>query len=135
MRLLADESVLPEQKTSGAAGFDLSSAEDIILPRWSCTKIKTGIAIEIPCGMVGFIRGRSSLAAVNIVAFEGTIDSDYRGEVSVLIYNHTDAQYSISVGTRIAQLVIVPHVTLPVLKVDALSETERGCGGFGSTGK
>lgn len=128
----------PHYETSGSSGMDLYAAEDFPLRR-NCTKlIKTGISIAIPEGFEGQIRPRSGLALKNgitMVNSPGTIDSDYRGEVGVILHNLGDETFKVLRGERIAQLIIAPVQRVEVAVVDKLPETDRGEGGFGHTGK
>lgn len=129
----------PEYKTSGAVGMDICSAENIVLAgSGGRATVRTGYEIELPEGFEGQVRSRSGLAAKNGIAVlnaPGSIDTDYRGEIKVILVNHSNAPFEIKKGDRIAQLVIAPVTRVTVLVVqDDLSETERGSGGFGSTG-
>ena len=126
---------LPAHQTVGAAGLDLCAAMPWSLDGFTVQRVPTGIAVEIPPGHVGLIRGRSGLASRAVLVVEGTIDSDYRGEVSVMMHT-LGAAYDVTAGQRIAQLVIVPYVRCEAVQVPLreLSATERGAGGFGSTG-
>nr|WP_156806793.1 dUTP diphosphatase [Corynebacterium capitovis] len=129
---------LPRRSHPDDAGADLHSAEDVVLQPGQRALIGTGIALALPVGTAGFVHPRSGLAAkhgVTIVNAPGTIDAGYRGEVKVCLHN-TDAMTPVEItrGMRIAQLV-VQRVELPgFVEVDALSKTERGAGGHGSTG-
>lgn len=131
--------LVPKYMSAGAAGLDLASAADgpVTLPPGGRTAVPTGLAFEIPEGYEGQVRPRSGLArkhGVTLTNTPGTIDSDYRGEVQVLLINLGDAAVTIQPGERIAQLVIAP-VTLAELEEAAeLSDTKRGSGGFGHTG-
>lgn len=126
---------LPAHQTPGAAGLDLCAAMPWSLDGFTVQRVPTGIAVEIPPGHVGLIRGRSGLASQGVLVVEGTIDSDYRGEVSVMMHT-LGAAYDVMAGQRIAQLVIVPHIRCEAVEVSFgdLTATERGAGGFGSTG-
>lgn len=132
---------LPSYATAGSAGMDLTAAikEPITLPSGSRRRIPCGISLEIPQGYEGQVRPRSGLAdkaGISLTNCVGTIDSDYRGEVQVLIINHGENAYTFEPGERIAQLVIMPVPMVKVEVVDELAESkERGEGGFGSTGK
>jgi dUTP pyrophosphatase len=131
--------VLPRYMTAGAAGMDLSSAADgpVTLEPGARTGVPTGWAIELPAGSEGQVRPRSGLAAkhgVTVVNAPGTIDSDYRGELVVLLVNLGREPHVIKPGDRIAQLVVAPVVQAAVEEVEALSDTTRGSGGFGHTG-
>lgn len=128
---------LPRYQTPGAAGMDLHAAidDDLMIWRDELYTIPTGIAVEIPHGFEGQIRPRSSLGRKGIIIpnAPGTIDCDYRDELKVLLVNIGLMGVPIKRGDRIAQLIIAPVLQLPVIEVDALSETAR-TGGFGSTG-
>lgn len=123
-----------------AAGLDLVAAIDapIVLRPGERTGIGTGLAIELPPGFEAQVRPRSGLArkhGITLVNGPGTIDADYRGEIVVLVINHGAEPVPIAPGDRIAQLVIAPVVQAELVEVDELTETERGAGGFGSTGR
>lgn len=133
MRLLAD-GCDPKRQTDGAAGFDLVAREDAVVPARGRVTVPVGIALELPTGHEGQIRPRSGLARAGIEAAFGVIDSDYRGEVSVTLYNHTDVDFTIEAGKRIAQLVVAPVLDVHFVRVEVLSETARGAKGFGSSG-
>ena len=132
---------LPKYESDGAAGIDLLAAIDEkkrvkILPG-RAEMIPTGIAIALPLGFEAQIRPRSGLAAKNgitILNSPGTIDSDYRGEVSAMLINHSKINFEIERGMRIAQMVITPVVQFNLIETQDLDKTERGGGGFGSTG-
>jgi dUTP pyrophosphatase len=131
--------VLPVYATAGSAGMDITAAlaEPMILEPGAIAMIPTGIAIALPQGFECQVRSRSGLAAKHgIFALNapGTIDSDYRGEIKVILANSGKASYAIQPGERIAQLVIARYETVQWELVDSLDETERGTGGFGSTG-
>jgi len=131
--------VLPRYMTAGAAGMDLSTAADgpITLEPRGRAGVPTGWAIELPQGREGQVRPRSGLAAkhgVTIVNAPGTIDSDYRGELVVLLVNLGREAHVIKPGDRIAQLVVAPVVQAQVEEVDGLSDTTRGSGGLGHCG-
>ncbi len=131
---------LPKYATPGSAGMDLVLALDEpfeLLPG-KRAKLPTGIKIEIPRGYEAQVRPRSGLAdkaGISLTNCVGTIDSDYRGEVLVLVINHGDQPYTFNPGDRIAQMVVVPVPYIEVIEVASVSESERGEGGFGSTGK
>ncbi len=139
VKRLNDEARLPQRAHDGDAGLDLCACEAAHLgpgERWS---VGTGIAIEVPDGHAGLVLPRSGLArehGIALVNSPGLIDSGYRGEVRVLLLNTDPAEtFRIEVGDRIAQLVIAPLVATEVVEADALSETTRGGGGFGSSGR
>ncbi|AFK55395.1 dUTP diphosphatase [Tistrella mobilis] len=132
---------LPEMKTAGAAGLDLPAAvpadAPIVLAPGGRTLVPTGLTMAIPEGYEGQVRPRSGLAfsqGVTVLNAPGTIDADYRGELKVLLVNLGDAPVEITRGMRIAQLVIAPVTATRLVEVEALDDTVRGAGGFGSTG-
>ncbi len=130
---------LPSYETSGSAGMDLPAAieEPIVLGSLERTAIPTGLQIAIPDGFEGQVRPRSGLAfrhGLTVTNAPGTIDADYRGELKVLLVNLGTEPITITRGMRIAQLVIAPVVQATVSEVTTLDDTERGTGGFGSTG-
>ena len=129
---------IPNYQTEEASGFDLHSIEDIILKPNERKLIGTGLAFEIPKGYEIQIRPRSGLAykhGISVLNSPGTIDSDYRGEIKVLLINHSDTDFEIKVGERIAQGVIQEVIQAKFEEVEELNKTARGAGGFGSTGK
>lgn len=129
---------VPKYQTSGSSGLDLHSSVKCRLLARETRLINTGLKIEIEKNFEGQVRPRSGLAlkyGITVLNSPGTIDSDYRGEVCVILHNTSDYYFDINVGDRIAQLVICPVVQAEVVEVEALCETERGEGGFGSTGK
>jgi dUTP pyrophosphatase len=131
--------LVPRYMSEGAAGLDLASAaeEAITVAPGGRVAVPTGLAFAIPRGFEGQVRPRSGLArkvGVTVVNAPGTIDSDYRGEVQVLLVNLGDAPHVIAPGDRVAQLVIAPVVTAELEEVASLDETARGAGGFGHTG-
>ncbi|MDA0902109.1 MAG: dUTP diphosphatase [Proteobacteria bacterium] len=130
---------LPKYETLGSAGMDLTAAidEDLILKAGETTLVKTGIAIALEKGYEAQIRPRSGLALKNgitVLNTPGTIDSDYRGEVCVILINHSKQDFTISRGMRIAQMIIAAYVQPEIQEVTSLDQTARGEGGFGSTG-
>jgi dUTP pyrophosphatase len=129
---------LPRYETDGSAGMDLRADEPFSLAPGERRMVPTGLALEIPPGHEGQVRARSGLAArhgIALVNAPGTIDSDYRGEVKVILVNLGQAPVAFERGERIAQLVIAPVTRAEIALVDDLSETQRGGGGFGSTGQ
>jgi dUTP pyrophosphatase len=128
---------IPEHQTEGAAGMDLHSMDGCTLLSREMRLFGCGFAIEIPEGYCMLITPRSGLASkgVLITNSPGVVDHDYRGEVKVSLFNSGTAPVRIESGDRIAQAVIVPHLRVEAEVVDQLSETLRGAGGFGSTGK
>jgi len=134
--------VIPRYKTSGAAGMDLAACLDapLVIAPGGTARVPTGLQIALPVGHEGQVRPRSGLAArhaVTVLNAPGTIDEDYRGEVQVLLINHGRAPFTIESGDRIAQLIVaqVTRVEIDVVSDErGLGGTERGRGGFGSTG-
>jgi dUTP pyrophosphatase len=129
----------PKYMSAGAAGLDLASAADeaITLAPGARTAVPTGLAFAIPQGFEGQVRPRSGLArkhGITLTNTPGTIDSDYRGEVQVLLVNLGQEAHTIQPGDRIAQLVIAPVVEAELEEADSLDDTARGAGGFGHTG-
>jgi dUTP pyrophosphatase len=131
----------PSYQSAGAAGFDLVAAvpadAPTVLPPGGRALIPTGLAMEIAPGYEAQTRPRSGLAlkhGVTVLNAPGTIDSDYRGEVGVILINHGDAPFEIRRGDRIAQMIVAPAPQATLIEVDELSSTARDAGGFGSTG-
>ncbi|MEP1964632.1 dUTP diphosphatase [Tateyamaria sp.] len=139
----ADMSVpLPRYETAGAAGADiranLPEGATVSIAPGARALIPTGVAMAVPLGFEVQVRPRSGLAlknGVTLVNSPGTIDSDYRGEVGVIVLNTSDVVFEVSHGMRIAQIVLAPVVQAVFEEVDTMDETERGAGGFGSTGR
>lgn len=116
------------------AGIDLRSTKNVVIPKLENVIIDTGVRVEIPKGMVGFVKSRSSLMKYGILT-DGTIDSGYTGTIKVVLMNASTADFYVDAGDKIAQLVVCSCDTSNVELVDELEETERGSDGFGSTGK
>lgn len=130
--------LVPMRATSGSAGFDLRSAEAGVVPANGRAAFKTALAFEFDDGHEIQMRSRSGLAKKNgifVLNSPATIDSDFRGELSVLLHNTSHEPFIVSIGDRIAQLVVNALPAVEMVKVDELSTTDRGSGGFGSTGK
>jgi dUTP pyrophosphatase len=125
--------IIPTRGTPGSAGLDLFVLNDGWVPSGQTVTFGTGIAVAIPPGHVGLIRARSSAIRRGLV-IAGTIDSDYRGEIGVLILNSEWDTAKIEAGKSYAQLIVVPFASFEVTETGDLDETERGTGGFGSTG-
>jgi dUTP pyrophosphatase len=128
---------MPAYATSGAAGMDICAAESLTLRAGKRHAVATGFAFAIPDGYEVQVRPRSGLAlkhGITCLNTPGTIDSDYRGEVKVILANLGDEDFVINTGDRIAQIVVAPVTQGIMIEVDALDDTERGTGGFGSTG-
>ena len=134
---LNEEAIIPEFKTSGAAGMDIASIESVTLEPMQFKIVKTGLAVEIPDGYEIQVRPRSGMACkkgITVINTPGTIDADYRGEIGVGLINLSPVSVLIGHGERIAQL-IVNKIEQPEIEVvTELSDTERGAGGFGHTG-
>ncbi|MCL2191993.1 MAG: dUTP diphosphatase [Treponema sp.] len=133
--------MLPRYESDGAAGMDLKAflGEDLLILPMGRAKVPTGLVLEIPEGFEGQVRPRSGLAAkfgVTVLNSPGTIDSDYRGELAVILVNFGTETFTVKDGDRIAQLVIAPFTRASILEVETekLSVTVRNSGGFGSTG-
>ena len=131
---------IPEYKTSGSSGMDLKAFLDnkVEIKPYKSALIPTGLSIAIPNDYEVQIRPRSGLAAksnISVLNTPGTIDSDYRGELKIILFNHGDKDFIINNGDRIAQMVLVPILKMEFEEVDSLPDTVRGQGGFGSTGK
>jgi dUTP pyrophosphatase len=134
---LTESAKTPQYKSSGAAGADLCADHDVRVWAGEMEKVHTGISIELPPGYEAQVRPRSGLAAtynLTVLNSPGTIDSDYRGEIVVLLMNHGPHTYDVKAGDRIAQIVIAPVVQVQFEEATELDETERGADGFGSTG-
>lgn len=139
IKKLNENAVIPKYATEYSAGADLYSCiqNDVTIQPNETAFIKTGISLEIPCGYAGFIYARSGLASRNGLAPAnkvGVIDSDYRGEIIVALHNQSNIPQTIADKMRIAQLVIAPYIQAEFNEVSTLDDTDRGTGGFGSTG-
>jgi dUTP pyrophosphatase len=137
VKLLPHAVGLPAYQTPGAAGLDLCSAStDLVIPPGSTVAIDTGLAVMIPSGYEGQVRGRSGLLFKHnvYVPQTGTIDSDYRGEIKVALYNGGSEPFWVNRGDRIAQLILAPVLQAVIEEVEQLPKTARGTNGFGSTG-
>lgn len=140
IKKLNENAILPTYGTEFSAGADLYACEggEVVIGAGETKLIHTGIAIEIPCGYVGLIYARSGLATKRGLAPAnkvGVIDSDYRGEIMVALHNHSSVAQGIADGERVAQIVFTPYAAASFCLVDTLEESERGAGGFGSTGR
>ena len=134
------EVITPKYKTDGSSGVDLSAFLDkeVVIKPNSSDLIPTGLQVAIPEEFEIQIRPRSGLAAkesIGVLNSPGTIDSDYRGELKIILFNHSNKDFIINNGDRIAQMVLVPILKMEFEEVDSLPDTVRGQGGFGSTGK
>ena len=133
--VLSKDAIMPTRGDDGAAGYDLFSYEDIIIPRWNRSLVKTGVYMEIPPGYYGRIASRSSMGVKCQDIGAGVIDPSYRGEIKVLIINQSNDDYKIDKGNKIAQIIFEAFHVFDFEQVTNLNETERGSNGFGSTGK
>ncbi len=136
---LNENAIVPTYATPQSAGADLYNlpGADTVIPPHTTVMLHTGLAIELPEGYCGLIFARSGLASKRGLAPAnkvGVVDSDYRGEWMIALHNHSDLPASVAGGERIAQMVITPCIQAEFSLVDSLSESERGSGGFGSTG-
>ena len=125
---------VPKRAHKNDAGLDLFSQCDLPILAKGISVFDTGVHVEIPAGYVGFVKSKSSLMLSGITT-DGTIDCGYTGSIRVVLFNHSDKDYEVKAGQKIAQLVVLPIITPDVEIVGHLDQTERGTGGFGSTGK
>ena len=140
VKLLKERAALPCRETAGSAGFDLRACLEapLLVEPGEWAMVPTGLGAEIPQGMAGMVFSRSGLGTKSgmvVAQGVGVIDSDYRGEIKVPLRNMGKKAYEIQPGERVAQLVLLPVCLPPVEEAQALSATQRGAGGFGSTGK
>lgn len=138
VNLIHDEAKLPYRANKGDAGLDLYSVEEKVIKAGESELIRTGIQIELPKGTEAQIRPRSGLAlkhSITVLNSPGTIDEGYRGELKIILINHGKEDFTVEKHMRIAQLVIAPVLQVELVKVESLSSSNRGEGGFGSSGK
>ncbi len=140
LKKVNENAVIPTRGSEFAAGYDLYACieEDIVVKAGETVKVPTGIAVEIPEGYAGLVYARSGLATKKGLAPAnkvGVVDADYRGEILVFLHNHSNNDAVIEAKERIAQLVVTPFLSVEFNEVSELSETVRGEGGFGSTGR
>ena len=136
MRVVLDEGAkLPTRAHRYDAGLDIYARETKVVPARGSEVFDTGVHVEIPEGYVGFLKSKSGLNVKHNITSEGVIDAGYTGSIMVKLYNHGDKDYLVSAGDKITQLVVIQVYLGDCYEVDALEETERGKGGFGSTGK
>lgn len=133
--MLDDGAYMPTRAHSMDAGLDLYSPVDVLLMSQASAVIDTGVHVELPPGSVGFLKSKSGLNVRHGILGEGVIDAGYTGSIRVKLYNHSGDTYKIRRGDKITQLVILPVILPELEQVDSLEDTERGCGGFGSTGR
>lgn len=136
MKIKLDEKAfMPTRAHETDAGLDIYSPINVVVPCWGSVCIDTGVHIELPPNSAGFLKSKSGLNVKHGITSEGVIDVGYTGRIAVKLYNHTDNDYLVQRGDKISQLVILP-ILIPTLELaDELEETERGNGGFGSTGR
>jgi dUTP pyrophosphatase len=128
---------LPEYAHVGDAGLDIFASEEVLLTPGARALVPTGIALELPAGTEAQVRPRSGLAikhGITVLNTPGTIDEPYRGEIKVILINHDTTDFLVTVGMKIAQIVIQPVLRVQVTEIETLSSSQRGTGGFGSTG-
>lgn len=131
------DAVLPAYAHASDAGMDLRSVDDVVVPSGGRALVHTGLVMALPPMHEGQVRPRSGLAlkhGITVLNTPGTIDAGYRGEVGVILANFGDADFPVKKGDKIAQLVIAPVLQPAVAEIDVVDETDRGAGGFGSTG-
>lgn len=128
------DAIMPSRNTATDAGMDLFSIHEVIIPPNHRASVPTGLCLEIPEGFYGRIAPRSGLAAKNgIDVLAGVVDSGYRGEIIVILYNTSHKDFIMPPKSKIAQLIVEAHFNFPIVEVDNLTETERGQDGFGSS--
>ena len=136
MKVMLDPGAkMPTRAHDLDAGYDLYSPVDAVIYSCDSVKIDTGVHVQIPAGYVGMVKSKSGLNVKYSVTSEGVIDAGYTGSIAVKLYNHGHCAVSIAKGQKISQLVIMPIVTPELVLTDHLEDTERGAGGFGSSGK
>jgi len=137
VKRLTEDAILPRYAHAGDAGLDLFASQSLEIPAGRALMVPTGISIELPENTEAQVRPRSGLAVrrqVTVLNSPGTIDAGYRGEVGVILINHGPKAFSVKKGMKIAQMIVSPVVGVAVEEVDNLADSERGEGGFGSTG-
>lgn len=137
IKKLHDDAIIPNFAHKGDAGMDLYSIEEVVIPASESKLIKTGISIALPKNTEAQVRPRSGLAlkhSVTVLNTPGTIDEGYRGEIGVILINHGKEDFTVNKNMKIAQMVVKPIYDINILEVNDLDDTERGNGGFGSTG-
>jgi dUTP pyrophosphatase len=138
IRLLHPDAVPPSRSRSGDAGYDLRATERVSIPQEGRRLVGTGIAVALPEGVAGLVTPRSGLAiehGLTLLNAPGLIDPNYRGEIKVILHNTSERRYTVEIGDRVAQLLLVPYWAPELEVVEALPESERGAGGFGSSGR
>ncbi len=137
IKKLSPDAVIPQYAHVGDSGMDLCSIEDVVIRPGSWSTVRTGLSVELPPGTEAQVRPRSGLAArhaITVLNTPGTIDQGYRGEVCVVLANLGNEPFAVTVGMRVAQMVICPVFRVDIEESNTLSETKRASGGFGSTG-
>ncbi len=137
VKRLNPRAILPAYAREGDAGLDLFAVQSVAIAPGASALVATGIAIELPPGTEAQVRPRSGLAlrhSITVLNTPGTIDEGYRGEVGVILINHGHTSFTIEAGMKIAQLVVSPRIQVDVTEVTTLQDSQRGAGGFGSTG-
>lgn len=135
---LHPDAIIPQYQHEGDSGVDLHAIEPVAIAPHKTALIKTGLAAEIPIGTELQIRPRSGLAlkqSITVLNTPGTVDANYRGEIGVILINHSDYTFHVEVGMRVAQMVMSPVIRPEIIVVDTITESNRGTGGFGSTGQ
>ena len=136
MKIMLDSGAYrPTRAHKTDAGLDLYSPVDVVIMPRANAVIDTGVHVELPPGSVGFLKSKSGLNVRHGILGEGVIDAGYTGSIRVKLYNHSGNTYKIRRGDKITQLVILPVILPDLEQVEKLDDTERGCGGFGSTGR
>ncbi|EGX52822.1 hypothetical protein AOL_s00007g158 [Orbilia oligospora ATCC 24927] len=136
IKKLNDKARAPTRGSAFAAGYDLYASEDTVVPKGGKVLVETGLSMAVPEGTYGRIAPRSGLASKNFIdTGAGVIDADYRGPVKILLFNHSDVDFEIKEGDRVAQLILERIYTPEVVVVENLEESVRGAGGFGSSGR
>jgi dUTP pyrophosphatase len=138
VRLLHPDALPPARARGGDAGYDLRATERVSIPQEGRRLVATGVAIALPEGIAGLVTPRSGLAiehGLTLLNAPGLIDPNYRGEIKVILHNTGDRRYTVEIGDRIAQLLLVPYWAPELEVVGELSATERGTSGFGSSGR
>ena len=134
VKRMSDAAIVPRKGTVGSAGYDLYASAECVVPAKGKSIVKTDIAMAIPYGYYGRVAPRSSMAVKHTDIGAGVIDSDYRGEIGVVLFNHAETDLVVKVHDRIAQLIIEKLGMGDLIEVSELDDTPRGVGGYGSTG-
>ncbi|MGX4600813.1 dUTP diphosphatase [Faecalimicrobium sp. JNUCC 81] len=137
IKKLSEEAIIPNFAHQGDAGMDLYSIEEVVIPSSETRLIKTGISIQLPKNTEAQVRPRSGMAlkhSITVLNTPGTIDEGYRGEICIILINHGKDEFVVTKGMKIAQMVVKPIYDINIEEVKELDNTERGQGGFGSTG-